>query len=642
MMDDRVLQTERMEMMSNAMIVRSLCSPGAFERMLGLRESLVPDSGIRANDLAVGFGLMAQPALHGILDRVIRFPDLLDIEGDDGLLRWWRVVQGDDGTRLEARIEGTGTEMERIAGGVDGLITSFRRSGVSWERLAEVSIDADRLADELLAIARECRVAVLSGDLDTDDANRPLQLSTIRHLRDYWAQGPDSDTFRYCRGRPTRWEQIAPPGDSMLDIQSHRDLMQQFPGIEERDFESGWLIGKLAAATVSLKQMDLWVRDLPDPVNLLRESEEADEVWEVGNAVFEAVEERHPEECEFVLEAPPALPALVLPSLTAPQSRASSADRLAALLGRSAILVSSGDPSARPHVETIVSGLACTLLDSGPIEIIRVFHGPESDGVSLAVLMPSIGMFSDASRWWVFHHTYRARASDVGSSGYLARLDEIAEKLGGSIKYIDLVDVPPGRLLDLCESRQFRYLAEQVRERDKIASAIRGVFPELLSIPLLSYAGYQFIRTSVDFSLPGLGEREFDVVGVQPAFRGGDCRIIEVKGGSASRRQLVREVERFDATLRVISENRASFAETLEWANEIRTVSGVFIAMADSLDITEELQRLEVEIWDLDRFKKELRRAKLPESRIDLLEDSLELWETGGIDFLSIGFAREG
>ena len=154
MMDDRVRQTERMEMMSNAMIVRSLCSPGAFERILGLRDSLVPDSGITANDLAVGFGLMAQPALHGILDRVIRFPELLDIEGDDELLRWWRVVQGDDGTTLDTLIGGTGTEIERIARGVDGLITSFRRSGVSWEGLAEVSREANRLADELLAIAR--------------------------------------------------------------------------------------------------------------------------------------------------------------------------------------------------------------------------------------------------------------------------------------------------------------------------------------------------------------------------------------------------------------------------------------------------------------------------------------------------------
>ena len=632
-MDNGVLQTERMEMMSNAMIVRSLCSPGAFERILRMRDSLVPDSDIRANDLAVGFGLMAQPALHGILDRVIRFPELLDIEGDEVLRRWWKVVQGEDGTTLEALIGGTGTEMERIAGGVDDLIASIRRSGVSWEKLAEVSVDANRLAHELLAIAREGRVAVLSGDPDTDSADRLLQLSTIRHLRDYWVQGPDSHTFRYCRGRPTRWEQITPPGDSMFDIQSHRDLMHQFPGIDERDFEAGWLIGKLAAVTVSLGQMDLWVDTLPDPEALLRESGETDSVWETGNAIFEAVEKQHSEEYEFVLEVPPSLPVPVLASLTAPQSRISAVDRLTALLGKSAILISSRDPSARPHVETIVSGLACTHRDSRPIEIIRVFHGPVSDGVSLAVLMPAVGVLSDASRWWVFHHTYRAMASDVESSDHFARLDEIAENLGGSIRYRDLVDVPAEHLLDLCGSRQFRYLAEQVREQEKIASAIRGVFPELLSIPLLSHAGYEFVRTSVEVVLAGLGEREFDAVGVQSATHGGDCRIIEVKGGRAYRHDLTQEVKRFDAALKAIGQDRAHFADSLGWTEEISTVSGVFVGMARSVDIPEELRRLDVEIWDLDRFEEELRRAKLPESRIDLLEESLEVWETGGLDF---------
>ena len=569
-MDNGVLQTERMEMMSNAMIVRSLCSPGAFERMLRMRDSLVPDSDVRANDLAVGFGLMVQPALHGILDRVIRFPELLDIKGDDDFHRWWSVVQGDDGASLETQFQGTGTEMERIAGGVDGLITSFRCSGVSWEKLAEVSMDANRLADELLAIARKCRVAVLSGNLGTDDANRLLQLSTIRHLRDYWAQGPDSHTFRYCRGRPTRWEQIKLPGDPMFDIESHRDLMRQFPGIDERHFESGWLIGKLAAATSSLQQLELLPGGLAGPAALLRESVRLDQVWEVGRGIFDAVEVLHPEDREFAFAAPPRFPTPVLPSLSAPDSQVSPEDRLTALLGRSPILISSRDPSARPHVETIVSGLACTLRESRPIEIIRVFHGPVSDGVSLAVLMPAGGMFSDASQWWVFHHTYRAKASDVDGRGHLARLNEIAENLGASIRYRDLVDVPARHLLDLCGSRQFRYLSEQVREQEKTASDIRGVFPELLSIPLLSHAGYELIRTSVEVVLAGLGEREFDAVGVQSASHGGDCRIIEVKRGSVAKRelQLKREVKKFDASLRAVRKDRAHFADTLGWTEE--------------------------------------------------------------------------
>ena len=633
MEDTQALQIERMELISNTMIIKSLCSPRAFERMLRVRDSAVPNTGIRANDLAIGFELMAQPALHGILDRVIRFPELLGIAGDELLLRWWSMVQGDDGTILSTAIDDEGTEIARIAGGIDGLITSFRRAGVSWDSLAEVGKEANMLADDLLEISRDCRISVLSGVPDTSDAHRILQLTTLRHLRDYWIQGPESDIFRYCRGLVTRWEQISRPGDSMFDIQSHRDPMRQFPKIDAGDFEPGWLIGKLAAVTVSLQETDLWVEGLPDPGVLLRESADLDQAWEKGNAIFRAVEERYPDECEFGLEAPPTLPSPILPSLTAPDSQASAADSLASLLGRSALLIGSRDARSRLQIATIVLGLACNLQESRPIEIIRIFHCPESDGVSLAVLMPADGMLSDASQWWVFHHAYRVRGTDASSSRDLAMLDETAGNLGGSVRYRDLVAVPAQRLLDLCDTRQFQHLSEQVREQEKVASTIRGVFPELLSVLLLSKAGYHFIRTSVEISFDELGEREFDTVGVQLASHGGDCRIIEVKGGSASRRNLEQAVERFADVVRATSQNRALLADTLGWPEPIKSVSGVFVAMARSVDIPEALERLDVEIWDLDRFKEELRRAKLPESRINLLEESLEVWEIGDFDF---------
>ena len=633
MEDNQALQIERMELISNTMIIKSLCRPRAFERILGVRDSAVPDTGIRANDLAVGFELMVQPALHGILDRVIRFPDILGIAGDELLLRWWSKVQGDDGTSLSAAIDDEGTEIARIAGGIDGLMTSFRRAGVSWDSLSEVGKEANMLADDLLDIFGDCRISILSGDSDTSDAHRILQLTTLRHLRDYWIQGPESHTFRYCRGLATRWEQISRPGDSMFDIQSHRDPMRQVPKIDAGGFEPGWLIGKLAAVTVSLRETNLWVKGLPDPRVLLRESVDLDQAWEKGNAIFRAVEERYPNECEYGLEAPPTLPSPILSSLTAPDSHASAADSLASLLGRSALLIGSRDARSRLHIATIVSGLACKLQENRPIEIIRIFHFPESDGVSLAVLMPAVGMFSDASQWWVFHHAYRVGGTDASSSRDLAMLDETAGNLGGSVRYRDLVAVPAQRLLELCDTRQFQHLSEQVREQEKVASTIRGVFPELLSILLLSNARYHFIRTSVEISFDELGDREFDTVGVQLASHGADCRIIEVKGGSASRRNLEQAVERFADAVRAASQNRELLADTLGWPEPIKSVSGVFVAMARSVDIPEALERLNVEIWDLDRFKEELRRAKLPESRINLLEESLEVWEIGDFDF---------
>ena len=633
MEDNQALRIERTELFSNAMIVKSLCSPSAFTRMLRVRDMETPNTGIRPNDLAVGFELMVQPALHGILDRVIRFPERFDIEDDDRLLRWWSLVQGNDGTPLLAAIDDMGTEMARIAGGIDGLITSFRRAGVSWDRLAELSEEADTVADDLLNMSRDCRVSVISGVSDNTDTLRILQLSTLRHLRDYWRQGPESDTFKYCRGLRTQWEQNSQPGDSMFDIQSHRDPLQHFPSVDAKTFKPGWMVGKLAAITVSLQEMELWVKGLPDPGTLLRDSADPNRAWMNGNAIFETVVKRYPDGGEVVLEAPPTLPAPILPSLTPPSYQVSVADRLASMLGRSALLIGSRDSRSRLQIETVVSGLACKLQRDRPVDIIRMFHHPESDGVSLGVLMPAVGMIGDASQWWVFHHAYRVSGTDVGSDGELARLNEIGEKLGGTVKCQDLFTVPAQLLLDLCDIRQFRHLAEQIREQQKVASTIRGVFPELLSIPILSQSGYQFIRSSVDVLFDDPGKREFDAIGVQPASNGGDCRIVEVKGGSTSRRDLVSAVERFAEGVRAANQNRTLIQDTIGCPEPIKSVSGLFIAMSRSIHVSKPLERLGVEIWDLDRFKKELRRAKLPECRINLLEESLEVWEYEDSDF---------
>ena len=633
MQDSQVLRIERTELFSNAIIVKSLCSPRAFARMLRLRDVEAPNAGVRPNDLAIGFELMVQSALHGILDRVIRFPQLFDIEGDDRLLRWWSLVQGNDGKSFLAAIENMDTEIARVSGGIDGLITSFRRAGVSWDRLAESCEEADTLANDLLSISRDCKVTVLSGVLETTDTLHILQLSTLRHLRDYWIQGPESETFRYCRGLPTQWEPISPTGDPMFDIHSHRDPVQQFPIVDAKTFRPGWIVGKLAAVVVSLRETDMWVDGLPDPGALLLDSADPNRAWETGNAIFESLEKRYLDECEVVLEAPRALPARTLPSLVPLESQISDADRLASLLGRSALLIGSRDSRSRLQIETVVSGLAFRLQRDRPVEIIRIFHHPESDGVSLAVLMPAVGKICDASQWWVFHHAYRVRGTDVSSNRSLARLDEVAEKLGGTVRNKDFLTVPAEVLLDMCDSRQFRHLTEQVREQQQVASRIRGVFPELLSIPLLSQAGYQHIRTSVEVTFDDLGKREFDAIGVRPASHGADCRIIEVKGGSDSRRDLVSAVERFAEGVRAADQNRTLIQDTLECPDPIEGVSGVFIAMSRSIHVPKQSERLGVEIWDLDRFEKELRRAKLPESRISLLEESLQVREEGDRDF---------
>ena len=632
MTDTRTLQIERLELFSNATIVKSLCSPRAFQRMLNIRDSVVLDTDIRRDDLAVGYELIIQAALHGILDLVISSPELLGICGDDRLFRWWTTIQGGDGTILNAAIGDTNSDLARIAVGIDELITSFRRSGVSWDRIAEVNGRAEILADELLEMACECSVSIIAGVVAPQDVRRVMKWRVVRHLDEYWRHGADSEAFRYSRRLRTEWEQMQRPSDFMFDIQSHRDQMRRLPEYDPEDFESGWLIGKLGALAVSLMETGLWDERLPEPEQLLRKHASHSRAWKAGNRVLcaAAAKESDLKECEFGLEVQPGLPSTILTCLSGPLRPAATADRLAVLFGRSAQLIGSRDVRSRLHVETVVSGLACNLPKDRPIEILRIFHGPESDGVSLAVFMPAAG---SGSVWWVFDRPYRVRDSDPSSNRGLTRIDDIAKKLEKSIDYIDLLDVPAERMLELCDDRAFQYLSRQFKEKERIASDIRGVFPELLCLVLLSQAGYHLVKTSVEILFDGVGEREIDAIGVQLPTDGGDCKIIEVKGGSASRYELEEKVLRFAETMHLAGEHRSLVADILGWSEPIKNVSGLFIAMAAHVDVPKRLWRLGIEIWDLSRFKQELRDAGLPEKHVELLEQSLEVWEEGGWNF---------
>ena len=541
MAEDQVVQGERLKFFSNAMLIKSLCSARAFDRMLEIRDHVLADTHVRMDHLALGYKLVVQSGLWGLLDHLIRFPELLGMKGEPHLYRWWRIIQGEDGTILKAAICDPDTDFARVVSGIDDLVTSFRRAGVSWDRIAEANERADLLADELLEIARDCPVSFLTASQPTQGSDRILQTRTLNLLHDSWVEGVDSSAFRYFMRKPTEWKRMELPGESMFDIQTHRDHMSMFPEYDSDEFVRGWLVGKLSAVTVSLQETDQWSDGLGDPHRLLLQNSDPDQAWEAGTRILRDTPGGDLTGFEFGLEQPLRLPAKILPSLSAQVSLADSVDRLAALLGRRTILVSSRDPRSVLHFETVASGLSCTLPDDEPIDILRIVHGSEPgevNPVSLAVLMPSPTLLGDSSEWWVFDRAYRAKGFDDSNDQRVSRINGIAERLGKRINWIDLTNVPVETLLCLCDYRSFQRLRSQFEELERVAKNIRGVIPELLSAQLLSQAGYHPVRTSLEVTFPSGKAREIDVVGIRLTAAGADCKIVEAKGRSDSQHAL--------------------------------------------------------------------------------------------------------
>ena len=540
------------------------------------------------------------------------------------------MIQAEDGTTLKAAIREPKTDLARVVSGIDDLVIEFRQAGISWDRIAKTNERADLLADELLAIARDCAVSCFTDDQPTMGLDHILKASTVGLLHESWTARVDSPAFRYGLRKPTEWKPMELPGQSMFDIHTHRDHMSMFPEYNAAEFEPGWMVGKLSAVTVSLQETDQWSEGLGDPHRLLRQNSKPDRSWEAGARIFEDTPGSDLTGFEYGLKRPLKLPARILPSLSAQVSSVDSVDRLAALLGRRSKLIGSRDSRSMLHIDTIVSGLACTLPDEESIDILRIVHGSEPhevNPVSLAVLMPAPTSLGDSSEWWVFDRAYRIRGLDASDDQWVSRINGTGERLGKHISWIDLNEVPVDSLLSLCDYRSFQRLRSQFEELERAAKNIRGVIPELLSAQLLSEAGYHPVRTSLKVTFPNGVKREMDAVGIRLTTAGGECKIIEVKGQSDSQHALKRYVHRFNETVQLADTHRSVVQDAVGCSEAIEQVSGLFISMAKDFRVPDHFRGLGIAYWDLGQFVAELRVAGFDDRYLDLLQESLVVWE---------------
>ncbi len=633
MIEDRLTQADRLKLMSNAMLIKSLCSVTAFDRMLEIRNHVFSETGVKENDLALGYKLVVQSGLWGLLDGIIYSPGLLGLEPDYHLYRWWNIVQGDDLTKLRAALTDPDSELARVTSGIDDVITAYLRAGVSWEKLSEVNQRVEQIADELLEVAHTCRVSGRADSGQNQSLDQILLLGTVGLLQSSWFEDVGSPKFRYGRRKATEWKHLELPGESMFDIQTHRDQMRMLPEYDHTEFKPHWLIGKLSAVTVSLQETAQWSEALENPHKLLQQNSDPGRCWKAGRRIFRVTPSLDLEGLDYGLKQPTALPPRILPSLSAKVTLADPVDRLAALLGKRPKLIASRDSASRRHIEIIVSGLALELPDKHPIEILRIVHGSEvnePNEVSLALRMSS----GTSSEWWVFDRPYIAEGLNPSDDQRVALINDLAKRLGRDIEWTHLDDVPVESLLSLCDSRPFLRLLDQFKKQERIMQGIRRAIPELLSAQLLSQSGYPQVRISLNVTFPPDIKREIDSIGIRFTAAGSECKVIEVKGQSDSARDLDQHIGKFYETLRLVDTHRSVVEEALGTADPIQSVSGLFISMAKDVELADYASRPDLDFWDFDRFVEELLKAGFDELYVGLLQASLIFWESDFRDLL--------
>ena len=631
--------TSRIRCFAIALPLKALSDGKAMERLSEMYSYY--SDGRRATGLLLGYKLIMESILYRHIDLIVTCPEILHLQVDDDLCRWWSDPEGRSARRFKDITEIDAPKSTLVANHINELLLRLDRTGNRLKEFTEASAEVSSFAQVVLSMARNCHLSVIRGD-DSDseqDIDLALRLCGAEYLYDLLYDERDhtlDDAFDYIRAGSVEWVQ-----GSILEglgepaVQTSRDVIGTIP--HRLSFlPTSWRLGINAAMAIGIQGFTGQQRvvrtddtNLPPAVKLFGDMLEE---FQVG---------RWPS-MRYGLTFQNGLPEKELEEMMARETSPSDTQELLrTLLGDSAFLVSGMSSNAEFHFRVLIEGLAQAEPADTPVEVLRIEHaGPRDEAhppVSLAVRV--------GRDWHVFYY--------IDAVGRMKSwVWPFLDGLGDRVTITRIRGVNTEYLLCLCD-RAFQYVAHKWKSQKDLNGDLRGIIPELLAALLLANSNYFPVRPSLE--IKGIGQ--IDAIGYKGSPDGGECKILEVKRRSTDQIQLRAEIEKFKGKVQRARQNRKTIEEAIGCPGPIKSVSGTFISMAEIGDLTDEaldsakafmglfdstksktefksfLDGLsEIEFWDYNDFNRELEAAYLPELPIRLLEHARLTWALPNVD----------
>ena len=632
-------RTSRIRFFAIALPLKALSDSEAMERLSETYSSY--SDGRRATGLLLGYKLIIESILYRQIDLIVTCPEILHLQVDDDLYRWWSDPEGRSARRLKDITEVDAPKSTLVANYINELLLRVDRTGNRLKEFTEASAEVSSFAQMVLSMARNCHLSVIRGD-DSDseqDIDLALRLCGAEYLYDLLydkrAHTLD-DAFDYIRTGSVEWiEGSILEGLGEPAVETSRDVIGNIP--HRLSFPPTFSrLGINAAVAIAVLGMTGKHRVVRRDDTSLPPAGEL-----FGDMLDEFQVGRWPS-MRYGLTFQNGLPEKELEEMVVHETSPSDTQEyLRTLLGDSAFLVSGMSSNAEFHFRVLIEGLAQAEPADTPVEVLRIEHAGPSDEAH-----PPVSLAVRVGREW--HLFYYIDAVGRMKSWVWPFLDGLGER----VKITRIPGVNTEYLLCLCD-RAFQYVARQWKSQKDLNGHLRGIIPELLAALLLANSNYFPVRPSLE--VKGIGE--IDAIGYKGSADGGECRILEVKRRSTNQIQLRAEIDEFRGKVQSIRQNRGTVEEALGCPGPIETVSGVFISMAEIGDLTDEASDStkpfmglfdstkskaefksflaglsEIEFWDYDRFNRELEAANLPELPIRLLEHARLTWMLPDVD----------
>ena len=615
----------RLKLFADAQILDSLCTSAAWQSLNEVRDYLNPKSerGKAYHGLINGYKWVVATALYSILDEFIRNPDLWGLDPDERLQDWWSFYQSGSGVPLQSAVTDRDSHLGSIVLFMDSILDMLR-SANSWEGNRQALAKAKEFGDVFLEATHQCVVTATDGREDPPAMKEVLRKRGLERLLDYLE-------YEMKSVYPFVWlrkESLDPAGDDdfWLDpsrgIETHLNLLPTFLGRHTPG--ENWGIGSIAAICILIQALDAAREGTFDICSkFARFSTDYSAMQE---EVRERLRGTYPSE-RFGLKSGEHLPIgkLVEMSKAVDPEILTGKDKLAARMGNETRLIASNDFRGGGKFRIVVAGIASILRYGEKVEIIQMTHPRDNDNtsdVSLAVRVEKVNAFANTSMWWVFYRAYTVgRIFEPDQKRLYREIKDTFAEFAEFIEASDFVDVSKQDLLDLCEPPVWRYVFNSARNLLDENAELRGALPEVLTAIMLTYTGYQHIKTSFKdsalFKRLALQDVELDVIGIKPTPEGNVCVIAETKGKATTDVDLSNEIKKFDSVLRFLREQRPELAKALDFNGEIDSVKGYFISMGDIEKFRSQEEGME--IWGYTRFVTALKRAGIPRRYTDLL-----------------------
>ena len=632
-------RTNRIRFFAIALPLKVLSDSQAMERLSEMYSSYSEKR--KATGLLLGYKLVMESILYRQIALIVTCPEILHLQVDDDLYRWWSDPEGRSARRLKDITEVDAPKSTLVANYINELLLRVDRIGNRLKEFTEASAEVSAFAQMVLSMARSCH---LSGMRAADsgprqDIDLALRMCGAEYLYDLLYDEREytlDDAFDYIRAGSVEWvEGSILEGLGQPAVETSRDIIGAIPH-RLNSLPTSWRLGINAALAIAIQGLTGQQRVVrTDDTNLPPAAES------FGDMLEEFQVGRWPS-MRYGLTFQNGLPGKEVEEMKARETSPSDTQEfLRTLLGDSAFLVSGMSSNAEFHFRVLIEGLAQAEPANTPVEVLRIEHAGPSDEahppVSLAVRV--------GCDWHVFYY--------IDAVGRMKSwVWPFLDGLGDRVTITRIPGVNTEYLLCLCD-RAFQYVAHQWKSQKDLNGDLRGTIPELMAALLLANSNYFPVRPSLE--IKGIGE--IDAIGYKGSADGGECKILEVKRRSTDQIQLRAEIEKFKGKVQRARQNRRTIEEAIGCPGPIKTVSGTFISMAEIGDLTDEasdsakafmglsdstksktefksfLDGLsEIEFWDYDRFHRELEAANLPELPIRLLERARLTWALPDVD----------